>query len=278
MHIYGTLTQVSAQAAPLTIPNEPELFNGFLKWLVAQVKASHSIERVATEPRVDPATKAFADRAYYLTRAAWEAPNVERLRQKFDEIALSPGYAEFEMSVLLEGEALELPALELTLPLRPNRWVADRLGKPTFDLLVEALELVLALLAPAGRSMASARELLRQEKPSPEAVARARYEAILGDRLFPSVAQLIMTHLRGQAALLWLVAAIGAPEPFREWEGVAAGEMAVAGMKVYGRLVCPPHPILLPVEEQRYAEFKARAFAAMTKAPATDEDDDASDA
>lgn len=227
-------------------------------------------------PEPDPEAVAFAAQAREVTRAAWDAPNPQKLRQHLGEIALAPAFAALTVDLnALGGDdgVRRLAALDLSRPLRLPPPIVKRLGAPTADLLVEALAMAGAIarwdVETESHAFEGAIEAMRTV--GPEETSRLRHLAVLGDELPPSVAQVVLMSLRGEVAFLMLLALIIEDASIPEWKGVTLGESAVEGMAAAQRFLMPSvESIDLEQAAREHAAFKTSLFQRLDAPPAVD--------
>jgi hypothetical protein len=217
--------------------------------------------------------EAYADRAHALTHAAASAVNVATLRQRLDEIGLSPAFAALTLG--RDSSSASTPP-DPNYRFIPSPRMISRLGKPAADLLVEVVELAAAVMRAEEQSKAAqpASEPSRlQRRPSPAELSAWMHALVLGDLVSPGVAQLLLALLRGVSAILWLIAVAGGREQSPEWKNLAAGDMALEGIKALQTLL--QHRIDIVAELEGHEAFKDATFAKLN-APTSDVADDGS--
>lgn len=216
-------------------------------------------EAADDEPRLSPEVLASSRRIYDLTRPAWEALNLQSLKQSLGDIALSQDAAAFLIETASRTSVGREAVRAASAPgaFRAPPYVVARLGKPAADILTEALEIGMGTAVAAGAVAAS--ELASKElnqRINPLDLAKLRHRLILGDVVPAYLAQTMLSAMRGEMALLMLlVAAIGTSK-LREWMGVPLGEIGVQGMRDLVQL----SSVDFAQEVEKYAAFKNEVF------------------
>lgn len=223
-------------------------------------EADARAEALAAPPPVPAELSVLFARLWGLAPPVFAARNVREVRQKLGEVALSSGYAAFELEMvgsMPEGSVAELRELARQ-PLHLSAALVAQLGAEPADLVAQALRLILEMvpwLVPADGPP----PWILDEPPSVEEYAAARYEMLLGDALPASVSEALLASVRGYLALHLLVGtAFRGSEPCPDWKRSALGEIAVEGMRAIQRFVVPgPQHLDLAAERARHAARKS---------------------
>lgn len=246
---------VTADALDGRLLPGPDLLATLVRFLGLSNAQGEGAELSQAEQEVE----AYADLAHELTRAAATAMNVAMLRQRLDEIGLSPAFAALTLNRGGSSSASSPPDPDYRFI--PSARMVDRLGKPAADLLVEVVELAAAVMRAEEQSRAAqpaSEPSAPGPRPSPAELSAWMHALVLGDLVSPGVAQLLLGLLRGVAAILWLIAVAGGREQSPEWKNLAAGDMALEGMKALQTLL--QRRIDIVEELEAYEAFKIGLF------------------
>lgn len=207
------------------------------------------------EPRLSPEILDFGRKIHELSRPAWEALNVQSLRQSLGEVVLSKEFATFLMELISQPSASR-DGVEIApiVTFQPPPIVVARLGKPAADLLAEAISVGVPIAM--AKSVAVSAEV---RSWTPTDVARNRHQLVLGDLVPAAVSQIMLSSMRGELAMLMLLAAATGVQRLREWVAVILGEIAVQGMHDLVKIAS----IDLAEEVKGHETHKRNVFAAL---------------